>query len=649
MADSLERSISLLREENALRLNSVERNTRDTSSEVKSLGETMKDFLLKDKQNALEEEENRREASRVSKELVKNSQNVAESVDSSRLGIVGGLGILVGSVRGFIEGIVDSIRDLGARIFRLFTPESIRTRFEKLPNLFDRGLERVTEFLRGIRVNAFRAIGLGVDGKPVVNTSDFVKRLYRGKLFISDMIQGVREFLGNAVTGVRTFFSNVSTAIGEFFKPLTDLFGTGAGGGESRIASFVEDTLSLFARVKDGFVGFFRNVGRIFGPIVGVIDAAFGAVRNVQERETEGLVGKISDVFVGGFSGFVAGFIGGLLDLVKFAASSVIGFFSKEADDTAGKIESALDSFSFQGLIFDGLTKIGNFFTDTVPKFFSLEGLNEVGQGLSRTASDFFTVFLPNILVDAFSGITTAFKNSISAFARLIGFESFANDLDAFDVKATLRETINGITNKINAFFTNPETGEMEIGAGFQKINLMVMNTVDSLFTFLQMKAAKAVNDTSQFIEEKIEEYNPFTFVLNKVSEFLQRIIKSIQGILPEIPDLSNFSLAEAGEKLKNLAGSFFGEEQPETFAPPTQIDRRDSPPTPVEIPKREMNTNIMNSSSREMRQKTSPASVAAIDAKTIDASTRINSSSNSFMAPNVSPIDSLDRVASPA
>ena len=236
----------------------------------------------------------------------------------------------------------------------------------KLMGMKSNVILRIRTTMSGISRSIYAMVGLGVDGKPVVGTSNFMKRMYK---------------IGN-------MFRSGLTNIGNMFRPLTNLIGgdsKAVGGIFSRIGSGIKSFLGAFKIFGGTFSALkgalspvftiFKSLGRvIFAPltlIMGIIDGIKGAISGFAE---EGILGGI----LGAVGGVLGGLIGMPLDLLKSAVSWIAGKLGFE------NFSEILDSFSFKDGIMDlfmGIASVFNGAIDWVK--------NAIGGVASKIASFF--------------------------------------------------------------------------------------------------------------------------------------------------------------------------------------------------------------------------------------------------------------------
>jgi len=335
-------------------------------------------------------------------------------------GIMASFGALAGTIAGLtgyegqmLKGIKTKTTELGNAIMKSLFGEKIA-----LPDggeareggLIKRMSDAVDALAESARQRFYKAVGLGVDGKPVVRTSDTVKAIYNLPKTIDDLISTsitrIDEFfaplktriaeietsfknfttkittsLDNALTPVK----NLSTKLDEMLTPVKDLstkvtafFTEGAGATVTRTAkslftgtldtglSWMGKLLGWMGDLATGVGGFFAGagagvfekikpifesdgaIGKLLGNI-GKILKPLGFIFAAADAITafDETEGSIARKFTAGVGAFVGDFVGGLLDLIKDIGSWALGKLGFKG------AEEKLDSFSFEQLIND--------------------------------------------------------------------------------------------------------------------------------------------------------------------------------------------------------------------------------------------------------------------------------------------------------
>jgi hypothetical protein len=200
------------------------------------------------------------------------------------------------------------------------------------------------------------------------------------------------------------------------------------------LTKFIEPILTFFKFGKALGSALTKFLGKIAIPltiIIGLWDTITGAIAGYK---TEGITGAIK----GGISGLLNSLVGSILDLIKDAASWVIGALGFK--DAA----AMLDSFSFSKLISDGVTAI----VDTVSYFFEYLA-SEFSVSKFIDAFDNFGIL--GIVSIISGGILDMMKGAASWILTMFGATDWAVALDGFSFQDLYKQ----ILNKMKKFFTD--------------------------------------------------------------------------------------------------------------------------------------------------------------------------------------------------
>jgi len=677
MADlkSVRDSIDKLREENRAQLTATEENTFLTSEGVRTLNKTVGDLVDEIRGNRLDQEEERRE--RRSAESAKEGGAGASPVEGTSnldfmflggaMGILGAIGATIkGIVAGFsglligaVAGVVNAAKFVLSPIAKL--GDLLLKPVRGLVNALNRGVMReLTLFKNGflnafdtvggvlsrIRTAGFRFLGLGVDGKPVVNTSNFVKKIYGAGKSLGDAIRGMTSYFGRVGEGSSSLLNIVRRMPGlsVFIDDMSKVFGVIKNltmSGINKVVDFVQGitrSTRSFASTFGKIFSVFKVLGRVVAfpltVIMGIIDAISGF-----NSEYERTGGNLLAGLLGGLGGVLSGIVGMPLDLLKSAVSWIAGKLGFE------QLEGFLDSFSFaEGIkavfrnLFDGINawwenfSIDNMITSLKERFFSLISLPFKSiMSVFEPIKQIFTgekSFLEGIYEALRNSVTTLLflpydmvKSAISGIFAMFGMDSISEALDSFSFQDTAGKLID--------FFVQLP-GKLVDG-------VMSILTAEDPFAQISAMASDFMAGLRAFIKERLPDPNESLFK---------------RGLSVLIPDsVYEWAGAEA-PKVTATQGQDTPEGTQNAEAPEQEQTQVASTPK-VEIPEiteREASSIRMAQVQRENAESKTAPSVNAIDAKNIDASTRVNNNTNnSFMSPNISPIDSLDRYAGPA
>jgi len=236
-------------------------------------------------------------------------------LDSIKKGAKMGLGIILALIAAPIIALVAFFKQLALEFtfLKALTGKGLTKLFAPLKKLFT---------------------GKGPIGKAFTSLNKTIKG-------IGTSIKGSKAFV--AVGKVGTKIKGAITSLGKFFAPMIKFFKAVFGLGKSLIStSKLATTIVSFAK------GFGRILGKIFLPIT-ILMSAFDFITGFMKGYEEGgILGGLEM----GLSKMFKGLIGMPLDLLKSAASWILGKFGFE------NAEKALDAFSFSDLIGDIISGI---------------------------------------------------------------------------------------------------------------------------------------------------------------------------------------------------------------------------------------------------------------------------------------------------
>jgi hypothetical protein len=178
----------------------------------------------------------------------------------------------------------------------------------------------IGERFANLRSRFYRAIGLGVDGKPVVTTPKWLKETRKKWIAVRNWGGTV---IDNVIESMRSIFGRIKTWLG---------FSEEAGAGAKAATKGPGFVARALARLGSAL----RKIP-IIGQIVGAIMSVFQGL--VAAFNTEGTFGDKAQAF---FTTAIGDFFGAPLDLLKSLISWVMGKLNFK------NVEKWLDSFSFK-------------------------------------------------------------------------------------------------------------------------------------------------------------------------------------------------------------------------------------------------------------------------------------------------------------
>ena len=239
---------------------------------------------------------------------------------------------------------------------------------------------------------------------------------------------------------VGTFLSGLGQSLADFFKPITEAVGRMKGTGEGiakifePIANGIRRVFGFFRMIGSSLSGFgvmFKAVasvvGKIFYPLTIILtiwDTVKGAIEGFTE---DGIVGGI----IGAFTGLVSSLITVPLDMIKGAASWVMGFLGFE-DQAA-----ALDSFSFTDIFKNAMDLVIDFIKG-IPTMV-VNGFNaavEYAMGAFESLGNLVDEYLIQPMANLFEPIGNFFSEKfrlLMGYLEDIGIPAFEIELPLID------------------------------------------------------------------------------------------------------------------------------------------------------------------------------------------------------------------------
>lgn len=305
----------------------------------------------------------------------------------------------VTTIRGFFGSVLTTFSDFLSQIRKGIVNSKAFKSVTRVVNSVTRVFNNIVGFFRAIP-DAFAKAGTN----QFVKGNQFLGRALKPLTAFFVFIKRIGTFFGDLGKSFKSFFTS-STIIQSQIKNFQDMFksfqtvGTTVKQGAGiiqKIQRFLEPFFSIFKRIGR-FLG-----GPILMGLIAIVDGFIGGTEAFKEQ-SGGLFPKILAAINGFFSGMIAGFIGGLLDLGKMAVGFVAGLFG--ADDFKEK----LDSFSFRDMIFDALMFP---FRAVMSLFDGEEGnmFSDLGASIIEGIKNIFKK-IKDFVVDKFKGVGRAIAN----------------------------------------------------------------------------------------------------------------------------------------------------------------------------------------------------------------------------------------------
>lgn len=419
MADniSLQKSIDMLRVENAK--DAEDKQSRDLrqEKELVSLNKNFKKFLDGVAGGKKDEEEERRDGNKKKKPSSAGSPigDMASELKGANLGIGSMIGVLTAAVAGLAFGIAETI----GRFVKNILPKSFLNALSNMKNAFiagTNGVKSVSTTTNG----AFKKMGF---------ISRQINKVGKTFFLIGKGFEKVGKIASNIRATVTGGVSKGVTAMQSAFKTLTKPFNA-----ISKALGATTKSTGLVTTVFGKISGFFSNLGkgiklpnmnlfskvfsafRVIGgkiPVIGQIIAVFiGIFNGIKDAFAQ--VGDIGDKLIRGvYSAIGSGlgfFFGGLGDLVKNGLSWILSKF----DFTKG-VSAWLDSFSFEEMIISWFDFLGDTLINIKRSIGEFVSNFSIGEFIDNLSESFFGMV--DSMKEAITGGIASLKDRIANFS----------------------------------------------------------------------------------------------------------------------------------------------------------------------------------------------------------------------------------------
>ena len=342
---------------------------KETNAVLSSFGDVFKKFIASQSVNALEEEEKRREqgedlGNTISKLEFKGLGDELKDSGGIFKGFVGGLSLIVAGFFGFLQAAFEDLFSFTSSTRRLF----LMTFQLKDPN---KGLG----FVRFQLMLLFEKIGNVVRSIFSLKTFEPLRNLFTNIGSLTKGLLGEKSF-----SKVSKFFQGVSKFFGIF----------------GRIGFAIGQTLGRLFKPITIAIAFFRGLD--------AMRDTFGSLTEEGVNPILAGMGALLDGLFVGIKEFVAMFVGGLLDTLKFFTVDLLArlFIPDE------KIKNDILNFSFA----DGFRFIFDKIKEIVFGFFG--SISELMDNFNITKLDFISPF--SMIKKLVSSFMENFGDSISDF-----------------------------------------------------------------------------------------------------------------------------------------------------------------------------------------------------------------------------------------
>ena len=418
MADniSLQKSIDMLRVENAK--DAEDKQSRDLrqEKELVSLNKNFKKFLDGVAGGKKDEEEERRDKKKKKPSSAGSPiGDMASELKGANLGIGSMIGVLTAAVAGLAFGIAETI----GRFVKNILPKSFLNALSNMKNAFiagTNGVKSVSTTTNG----AFKKMGF---------ISRQINKVGKTFFLIGKGFEKVGKIASNIRATVTGGVSKGVTAMQSAFKTLTKPFNA-----ISKALGATTKSTGLFTTVFGKISGFFSNLGkgiklpnmnlfskvfsafRVIGgkiPVIGQIIAVFiGIFNGIKDAFAQ--VGDIGDKLIRGvYSAIGSGlgfFFGGLGDLVKNGLSWILSKF----DFTKG-VSAWLDSFSFEEMIISWFDFLGDTLINIKRSIGEFVSNFSIGEFIDNLSESFFGMV--DSMKEAITGGIASLKDRIANFS----------------------------------------------------------------------------------------------------------------------------------------------------------------------------------------------------------------------------------------
>ena len=389
----------------------------------------------------LQEEENRRELVDVLENIEENTSPRPDGPQIERKQSGGIFGFFLFQFAKQFKGIVDGFGKfiMNFKKVIMFIPNSFKSVFGKLAEMFGKILLKFPKFARLVEVMETSKIGRGISsgvGKISQVGTSIGKVATRASSFVKNALKGGTSGIGTKVAEYFKSFGSRIKQLGELGKLFKDVLPSGLLSNFGRIGEF----FGKFMKIGKLLVGIGKAIpvlGQVIMFITGIVGAVMGAIKGYK---TEGIIGAIKE----GLIGLTEGLIGGLVRLLADIAGWILGKLGfKELGKTLG------DSV---GKMIDGIYETFRGLFDMIIGIFTLDGEKIKTSFVKMAESWFDSVLVPFWNIADSIGKDVAGILQIDDIMEWMGF-TFTNVID------TIKKSITAITDalmewvdKINPF-----------------------------------------------------------------------------------------------------------------------------------------------------------------------------------------------------
>ena len=319
----------------------------------------------------LQEEENRRELVDVLENIEENTSPRPDGPQIERKQSGGIFGFFLFQFAKQFKGIVDGFGKfiMNFKKVIMFIPNSFKSVFGKLAEMFGKILLKFPKFARLVEVMETSKIGRGISsgvGKISQVGTSIGKVATRASSFVTNALKGGTSGIGTKMIGYVKSFGPFFKQLGEVSKLFKGVLPSGLMGNLGRIGEF----FGKFMKISKALVGLAKvagPIGVLISIVMGIVGAVKGAMKGYSE---EGIIGAIK----GGIIGLVDGLFGSLIRLLADISGWILGKIGfeelgKTLGDSVGKMIQGIYG-AFTGL-FDMIVGLFSFSEEGDKKFYN--------------------------------------------------------------------------------------------------------------------------------------------------------------------------------------------------------------------------------------------------------------------------------------
>ncbi len=501
---TLDKSISLLREENSQGLmeltNKTEENTQSTESLHKTVGDLLKEFRGS-RLDALEEKREQKSKGGEDKEDQKKVSGKTEddsglsdlmlfgtaNIATKVLGVLAAIPVAATAFAGgFVEGWVKTLGQIGKAVRA--TISGITKVVMKPVNLLVRAIKALARPFANL-ATVFEA---GVDGtRPLVRSANGTFRSLSSmeKLFLR---------LGKTFSGMVKLIRAVVSSVSRIPQLITSLFGAmrSIGTSLSTIPKMITERLGKVTGFITKSINGFFNVFRRIGTRIGSIGSSTGGM-------IKGIFSPITKAIDGFFDAWRS--VAGVTKTATQSTSGISKLFSPITKAING-IKTAIQGFGSRlGGIFRLFGTLGRFIAFPVT---IIMGIIDGFKGFMRGWEEQEGIFNKLIAgaLGAIGGVARGIigipldllKSAVGFIASKLGFENFAEMLESFSFANLIQDIFDSVTDVVLGI----KDGIVQIFKDIQEEGIVgaLANLGSSVIEGIKSMLRKVIPDQDSFL-----------------------------------------------------------------------------------------------------------------------------------------------------